>query len=406
MAAPVLKLAKLQDADLKGKNVVVRVDYNVPIKDGKVGDEKRIAATVPTVKHLLENGCRVVLLSHLGRPKGKVAPEFSLKPLVPSVEKLMGAKVHFASDCVGPEADKAVAAAKKGEIVLLENLRFHPEEEANDAAFAKQLAKHGEFFVQDAFGTVHRAHASTAAIAAYLPGCIGFLVQKELEFLDRAVKSPERPFLAIIGGAKVSDKIMVLNNLLDSVDMLLIGGGMAYTFLVAQNVGIGKSLLEADKVEEAKTIIAKAYKKHAQCLLPADHVAVQELKPEAKSQVTQSMAVPDGWLGVDIGPRTIAIFKEHIKQAKTIFWNGPLGVFEMDAFANGSLEIARALVEATQNGTTTIVGGGDSLSVLKKAGIKSSQLSHCSTGGGASMELLEGKALPGLTALSQKAEVK
>ncbi|MDD2773374.1 MAG: phosphoglycerate kinase [Elusimicrobiales bacterium] len=405
MANEILKIARLQDADIKGKNVVVRVDYNVPIKDGKVENDKRIAATVPTVKYLLENGCRVVLMSHLGRPKGKVAPEFSLAPTVPVIEKLMGAKVHFAKDCIGPEAENVVNAAQKGELVLLENLRFHPEEEKNDKAFARQLASYGEFFVQDAFGTVHRAHASTAAIAEFLPGAAGFLVQKELEYLDRTIRNPQRPFLAIIGGAKVSDKIMVLNNLLGVVDMLIIGGGMAYTFLQAQNVAIGKSLVEPDKVGEAKDIIAKSYSKHVECLLPADHVIVQEVKPDAPSQITQAMAIPDGWAGVDIGPRTTALFIERIKKARTIFWNGPLGIFEMDAFANGSVSIAKALAEATKTGATTIVGGGDSLSVLKKAGVKASELTHCSTGGGASMEFLEGKTLPGLAALSKSASL-
>jgi phosphoglycerate kinase len=401
MTQQTLKIARLQDMDVKGKNVVVRVDYNVPIKDGKVENDKRIAATVQTVKYLLENGCRVVLMSHLGRPKGKVAPEFSLAPAVPVIEKLMGAKVHFAKDCIGPEATSVVNAAGKGELVLLENLRFHPEEEKNDEAFAKQLASYGEIFVQDAFGTVHRAHASTAAIAKFLPGCIGFLVQKELEYLDRAIRNPQRPFLAIIGGAKVSDKILVLNNLLNVVDMLMIGGGMAYTFLQAQNVSTGKSLVEAERVGEAKDIIAKAYAKHVECLLPADHVIAQELKEGVPTQTTQAMSIPEGWMGLDIGPRTVENFREHIRKAKTIFWNGPLGVFENDLFANGSVAIARELVEATKNGATTIVGGGDSLSVLKKAGIKSTALTHCSTGGGASMEFLEGKPLPGLVALSK-----
>ena len=401
MTQQTLKIARLQDMDVKGKNVVVRVDYNVPIKDGKVENDKRISATVQTVKYLLSNGCRVVLMSHLGRPKGKVALEFSLAPAVPVIEKLMGAKVHFAKDCIGPEAEAAVSAAKKGEIVLLENLRFHPEEEKNDEAFAKQLASYGEIFVQDAFGTVHRAHASTAAIAKFLPGCIGFLVQKELEYLDRAIRNPQRPFLAIIGGAKVSDKIMVLNNLLDMVDMLMIGGGMAYTFLQAQNVATGKSLVEADRVGEAKDIIAKAYAKHVECLLPADHVIAQELKEGVPTQTTQAMSIPEGWMGLDIGPRTVTNFCEHIRKAKTIFWNGPLGVFENDLFSNGSIMIARELAEATKNGATTIVGGGDSLSVLKKAGIKADALTHCSTGGGASMEFLEGKPLPGLVALSK-----
>ncbi|MFA6582831.1 MAG: phosphoglycerate kinase [Elusimicrobiaceae bacterium] len=396
------KLPKIQDMDLRNKNVLVRVDYNVPIKDGKVADDKRIAATVKTVKYLLDNNCRVTLMAHLGRPKGNVAPEFSLKPVVASIEKLMGAKVHFAPTCVGPEADKVVDAAKKGEIVLLENLRFHPEEEKNDPAFAKQLARHGQLFVEDAFGAIHRAHASTAAIAQYLPGCTGFLVQKELEFLGPLINNPAKPFLAIIGGAKVSDKITVLDKLLEKVDMLLIGGGMAYTFLKAQNVSIGTSLVEDDKVASATEIIAKAYGRHVECLLPADHVIAKGITETGNVKTTQAMAIPEGWMGLDIGPRSITLFKEHISKAKTIFWNGPVGVFETDEFAAGSLEIAKALVEATKAGATTVVGGGDSLRVLKKAGIKADQLSHCSTGGGASMEFLEGKELPGLAALLPK----
>lgn len=404
MTTETLKLVRVQDVDIKGKNVVVRVDYNVPIKNGVVENDKRISATVKTVKYLLENGCRVVLMSHLGRPKGKVAPEFSLQPCVPVVEKLMGAKVHFAPDCIGPEVAKAVAGAKKGELVLLENLRFHPEEEKNDPEFAKQLASYGEIFVQEAFGTVHRAHASTAAIAKYLPGVIGFLVQTELEFLDRAIRNPKRPFLAVIGGAKVSDKILVLQNLLDLVDGIVIGGGMAYTFLAAQNVSIGKSLVESDKINEAKDIISKAYQKKVEILLPSDHVVAQELKEGVPTQTTPGMAIPEGWMGLDIGPRTIGMFSERVKGAKTVFWNGPVGVFENDLFAKGSLSIAQAMVEATKNGATTIIGGGDSLSVLKKAKIKTSELSHCSTGGGASMEFLEGKVLPGLAAISRNKE--
>ena len=398
----VLKLAKVQDAHLKDKSVLVRVDYNVPLKDGVITDDTRIRETLKTVKLLLDANCKVVLMAHLGRPKGKPEPKYSLKPVAAHLEKLAGAKVHFATDCVGPEADKVVAAAKKGEIVLLENLRYHAEEEKNDEKFAKQLAKHGEFFVQDAFGALHRAHASTAAIAKLLPGAIGFLVQKELEYLDKTMVSPARPFLAIIGGAKVSDKISVLYSLIEKVDTLIIGGGMAYTFLAAQNTNIGKSLLEADKVEDAKNIILKAHRNNVEMLLPADHRVVQEIKPDAKVEVTQAMAVPDGWIGVDIGPRTELLFADKIKGAKTIFWNGPVGIFETPAFASGSITVAGAMAQATRNGATTILGGGDTLSVLKTAKVKPENISHCSTGGGASLEFIEGKQLPGLVALSQK----
>lgn len=398
----VLKLAKVQDAKLQDKNIVVRVDYNVPIKDGVIKDDTRIRGTMKTLKLLLEGKNRVVLMAHMGRPKGKVDPKYTLKPVADRLAELSGAKVHFAPDCVGPEADKVVDAAKKGEIVLLENLRYHAEEEKNDEAFAKKLARHGEFFVQDAFGALHRAHASTAAIASHLPGSIGFLVQKELEYLDKAMVSPVRPFLAIIGGAKVVDKIAVLYSLIEKVDTLIIGGGMAYTFLAAQNTNIGNSLLEADKVDEAKKIILKAHRNNVELLLPADHRVVEEIKPDAKVDVTQAMAVPDGWTGVDIGPRSEMLFTDKIKGAKTIFWNGPVGIFETPAFASGSIAVASAMASATRAGSTTILGGGDTLSVLKTAKVKSENISHCSTGGGASLEFVEGKQLPGLVALSQK----
>ncbi|MEI7529721.1 MAG: phosphoglycerate kinase [Elusimicrobiota bacterium] len=398
----VLRLAKVQDAHLKDKNVLVRVDYNVPLKDGVVKDDTRIRETLKTVKLLLAGNCKVVLMAHLGRPKGKPDPKYTLKPVAEHLEKLAGVKVHFAPDCVGPAADKVVAAAKKGEIVLLENLRYHPEEEANGEAFAKLLARHGEFFVQEAFGALHRAHASTAAVAHLLPGAIGFLVQKELEYLDRAMVSPARPFLAIIGGAKVSDKISVLYSLLEKVDTLIIGGGMAYTFLAAQNTNIGNSLLEADKVDQAKDIILKAHRNNVEMLLPADHRVVQKIEPGAKVEITQAMAVPDGWTGVDIGPRTELLFADKIKASKTIFWNGPVGIFETPEFASGSITVANAMAQATKNGATTILGGGDTLSVLKTAKVKPENISHCSTGGGASLEFVEGKQLPGLVALSQK----
>ncbi len=398
----VLRLAKVQDAHLKDKNVLVRVDYNVPLKDGVVKDDTRIRETLKTIKLLLAGNCKVVLMAHLGRPKGKPDPKYTLKPVAEHLEKLAGVKVHFAPDCVGPAADKVVAAAKKGEIVLLENLRYHPEEEANGEAFAKLLAKHGEFFVQEAFGALHRAHASTAAVAHLLPGAIGFLVQKELEYLDRAMVSPARPFLAIIGGAKVSDKISVLYSLLEKVDTLIIGGGMAYTFLAAQNTNIGNSLLEADKVDQAKDIILKAHRNNVEMLLPADHRVVQKIEPGAKVEITQAMAVPDGWTGVDIGPRTELLFADKIKASKTIFWNGPVGIFETPEFASGSITVANAMAQATKSGATTILGGGDTLSVLKTAKVKPENISHCSTGGGASLEFVEGKQLPGLVALSQK----
>ncbi len=395
-------IVKIQDVDLKGKTVLMRVDYNVPLKDGKVDNPKRITATEKTVKYLLGQGCKLVLIAHLGRPKGKVAPEFSLAPVAPEVEKIMGTKVHFGKDCIGAEAQAAVAAAKPGEIVLLENLRFHPEEEKNDENFAKELAKLGDVFVQEAFGTVHRAHASTSAITKFLPAAAGYLIQKEVEFLGGAIENPARPFAAIIGGAKVSDKIMVLNNLLDKVNVLIVGGGMAFTFNKALGYEVSNSLLEADKIEEAKSIMEKAKAKGVKLLLPVDNVCAQEFKDGIPTVTTETPNIPTGYMGLDIGPKTIKLFEEELLKCKTVFWNGPVGVFEMESYAKGSFAIAETLVKMTENGAITIIGGGDSLNVLKKAKISSSKVSHASTGGGASMEFVEGKELPGLTALLKK----
>jgi phosphoglycerate kinase len=394
-----LKLKRLQDLTFKGKRVLVRVDYNVPMKGAKIEDNARIRETLKTLHALIDGGAKLILIAHLGRPKGKVEPKYSLKPVADELAKLLKMPVAFASDCVGPVADKAVAALKPGDVLLLENLRFHAEEEANDPAFAKALAKHGELFIQDEFGALHRAHASTTGVAKYLPGAIGFLVQRELEFLDRAIGNPARPFLAIIGGAKVSDKLAVLDKLLDRVDVLLIGGGMAYTFLAAQGISIGKSLLEKDQVDAAKAIIEKGYNKKVEILLPADHLAVREIKADAAVTVTQAMSIPADLIGVDIGPHTIEFFTEHVSKAKTTFWNGPMGIFEIPAFAKGSFAVAEAMAAATKKGSVTIVGGGDSLSVVAKAKL-ADKMSHCSTGGGASLELLEGKVLPGLAALA------
>ena len=394
-------IKKIQDMDLKNKKVLVRVDYNVPLKDGKVDNNKRIVATEKTIKHLLDNNCRIVLMAHLGRPKGKVCPEFSLAPVAAEVEKLFGVKVHFAKDCIGPEADKVVDAAKNGEIVLLENLRFHPEEEKNDVEFAKQLAKHGELFVQEAFGTVHRAHASTSAVAQFLPSCAGYLVQKEVEFLGKALENPARPFAAVVGGAKVSDKIMLLNNLMDKVNVLVIGGGMAYTFLKVQGAEIGKSLFDAEKEAEAKAVLAKAQEKGVKILLPVDHVCGKEFAENTEPVAVDNVNIPADLMGLDIGPKTIAAFREELLKCKTIFWNGPMGVFEFPNFAKGSFAIAQAMIDATKAGATTIIGGGDSVNVLKKGKFNQKELSHVSTGGGASMEFVEGKELPGLVALAK-----
>ena len=393
------KIKKIQDMDLKNKKVLVRVDYNVPLKDGKVDNNKRIVATEKTIKHLLDNNCRVVLIAHLGRPKGKVCPEFSLAPVAEEVAKVFGVKVNFAKDCIGAEADKVVAETKNGEIALLENLRFHPEEEKNDAEFAKQLAKHGEVFVQEAFGTVHRAHASTSAIADYLPACAGYLVQKEVEFLGKALENPARPFAAVIGGAKVSDKILLLNNLLDKVNVLIIGGGMAYTFLKAKGMEIGKSLVDDTKIEEAKQVMAKAQEKGVKMLMPIDFRVSKEFSETATA--TEVDQIPADMESMDIGPKTEKLFRDALLECKTIFWNGPMGVFEFPNFAKGSFAIANAMIEATKNGAISIIGGGDSVNVLKKGKINQKDFSHVSTGGGASMEFVEGKELPGLVALAK-----
>jgi phosphoglycerate kinase len=400
MSKTILKLAKVQDSSIKGRNIVMRVDYNVPIDNGIIVDDTRIKASLKTLKYLLDLKCKVTLISHLGRPKGN-EPKYSLKPVASHLQELIGAKVYFAPDCIGENTKRIVEEAVPGEIVLLENLRFHSEEKKNDADFAKQLSEYGDFFIQEAFGTLHRAHASTAGISKYLDNAIGFLVQKELEYLDKSMINPARPFVAIIGGAKVSDKIDVLYSLIDKADTIIIGGAMAYTFLAAQYSNVGKSLVEKEKIEDAKKIILKAFKNDVELLLPADHTVVKEIKFDAPKEVTQSMAIGDNWIGVDIGPRSEMLFIEKIKGAKTVFWNGPLGIFETDAFAHGSIAIAKAMVAATKKGAATILGGGDTLGVIKKANISPDQLSHCSTGGGASLEFIEGKKLPGLVALSQ-----
>ena len=392
-------IKKMQDMDLKNKKVLVRVDYNVPLKDGKVDNTKRIVATEKTIKHLLDNNCRVVLIAHLGRPKGKVCPEFSLAPVAAEVEKLFGVPVHFAKDCVGPEADKVVAETKNGEIALLENLRFHPEEEKNDLEFAKQLAKHGEVFVQEAFGTVHRAHASTSAVAQLLPSGAGYLVQKEVEFLGKALENPARPFAAVIGGAKVSDKILLLNNLLDKVNVLIIGGGMAYTFLKAKGMEVGKSLLDETKIDEAKQVMQKAADKGVKMLMPVDFRVAKEFSETATATIVDE--IPADMEAMDIGPKTEKLFADELLKCKTIFWNGPMGVFEFPNFAHGSFAIAEAMIAATKNGAISIIGGGDSVNVLKKGKINQKEFSHVSTGGGASMEFVEGKELPGLVALAK-----
>ena len=388
------------DIDVKGKRVLVRVDYNVPLNEnGEVSDDKRIVASLPTVNYLLEQGARIILCSHLGRPKGVVAPEFSMAPVAKRLAALLpNVKITFATDCIGEEAEKKAAELKDGEILLLENLRFHKEEEKNDPEFAKKLAALAEVYVSDAFGTVHRAHASTAGVAAYLPAVAGFLIGKELSVMGEALNNPKRPFVAILGGAKVSDKIGVIKNLLTKCDRLLIGGGMAYTFVKAQGYEIGKSLLDAENIELAKELMADAKKRGVQLLLPLDTVIADRFAEDAEYKTVDIDKMPEGWIGVDIGEKTNKLFADAIADAKTVIWNGPMGVFEMKPFAKGTEAVARACAEC---GGTTIIGGGDSASAVKKLGF-ASKMTHISTGGGASLEYLEGIELPGVAALNDK----
>ncbi len=390
----------VMDVDVKGKRVLVRVDYNVPLNDaGEVTDDKRITASLPTVNYLLEHGARVILCSHLGRPKGEPKPEFSLKPVAVRLAQLLpNVKIGFVEDCIGPEAKRKAMALNDGEILLLENLRFHKEEEKNDPAFAKELASLAELYVSDAFGTVHRAHASTAGVAAYLPAVAGFLIGKELSVMGEALEKPERPFVAILGGAKVADKIGVIKNLLQKCDTLIIGGGMAYTFFKAVGYEIGDSLLDADSIGLAGELMAEAKERGVKLLLPVDTVVADNFSADAQHKTVKSNAIPAGWQGLDIGEETCRLFTEEIKKAKTVIWNGPMGVFEFPAFAKGTAAVAEACAEC---GGTTIIGGGDSASAVKKLGF-ADRMTHISTGGGASLEFLEGKILPGVAALNDK----
>ncbi|MCK5534264.1 phosphoglycerate kinase [bacterium] len=396
-------MAKMTIKDITLRNkVLMRVDFNVPLNEKReITDTTRIERVLPTIKYLLEKNCSLILMSHLGRPKGKVVSALSLAPVAIKLEELLGQKVLMASDCIGGEVESVVNNLKPGEIILLENLRFHPEEEKNDEVFASQLAALGDIFIQDAFGTVHRAHASTAGICKFLPSAAGFLLEKEIKFLDNALQKPARPFLAILGGAKVSDKIAVIDSLLNKVDSLLIGGAMAYTFLEAQGIKTGKSLVEKDKIDLAGKLLKKAERENVVFLLPTDHVIAEEISETAETKVSQEIEIPDQWMGVDIGPITIRRYKAIIKEAKTIIWNGPMGIFENEKFAAGTMQIAQAIGEVTQEGVISIVGGGDSVAAVEKAGV-SDKLSHISTGGGASLELLEGKELPGIAALQEK----
>ncbi len=389
----------VKDIDLKGKKVLVRCDFNVPMDEERnITDNTRIVAALPTIQYLLENNCAVILCSHLGRPKGEFKPEFSLEPVAKELAKLLDKEVIMAKDVIGEDATEKAANLKTGQVMLLENVRFHREETDNDTEFAKKLANMAEIYVNDAFGAAHRAHASTAGVAAYLPAVSGFLIEKELKFLGNALNNPERPFVAILGGAKVSDKIGVIDSLLEKVDTLMIGGGMAYTFFKAQGYGVGDSICELDKLDLAKELMEKAKQKGVKLILPVDTKIGKEFKPDTESKTVAWTEIPDGWEGFDIGEETIKMFVEELKSAKTVVWNGPVGLFEFEQFAIGTNSIAKALSEID---ATTIIGGGDSAAAVKKAGLED-KMTHISTGGGASLEFLEGKKLPGIECLLDK----
>jgi len=390
----------IKDIDVQGKKVLVRCDFNVPIdsETGKITDNRRIRGALPTIKYLLDNNAKVILCSHLGRPKGEVNPKYSLKPVAEELSRLLERPVTLAKDVIGEDAENLTSNIKNQEVVLLENVRFHKEEEKNDPEFAKKLASFAEIYVNDAFGTAHRAHGSTAGVADYLPAVSGFLIEKELEFLGSALEKPERPFVAILGGAKVSDKIGVIENLLEKVDTLIIGGGMAYTFYKAQGHNIGTSICEEDKLDLATALLEKAKQKGVNLMLPVDNHVAAEYSNDSEDKFVESTEIPEGFMGLDIGPKTIEIFKDAIKDAKTVLWNGPLGVTEFSKFAEGTKAVANALAESD---AVTVIGGGDSAAAIEKMGL-ADKMTHISTGGGASLEFLEGKVLPGIACLNDK----
>jgi phosphoglycerate kinase len=390
----------IDKVDLKNKKVLVRVDFNVPLDENlNVTNDNRIVESIPTIKKIISSGGKAILMSHLGRPKGERKPEFSLKPAVERLSKLLGKEVKLAPDCIGAETEKLVNEMKPGDVVLLENLRFHKQEEKNDPEFAKQLASLGDVYVNDAFGSAHRAHASTEGVTKFIETCAaGYLMQKELDYLGSALTNPKRPYCAVLGGAKISGKIDVINNLLDKVDTLIVGGGMAFTFFKAQGKEIGKSLLEAEKLDLAKELLEKVKTSKLKFLLPVDVVVADEFKNDSPATIVDIDKIPADKMGLDIGPKSIKLFSDELMKSKTIVWNGPMGVFEMDNFAKGTFAIANALAKATENGAITVIGGGDSAAAIAKAGLEN-KVSHVSTGGGASLEFLEGKILPGVAAL-------
>jgi phosphoglycerate kinase len=393
----------IRDLDLTGKRVFIRVDFNVPLEGGRVSDDTRIRETLPTLRLAVERGARLVLASHLGRPKGKIDPKYSLASVAAKLAELLGKPVAFAADCVGADAEAKSQALKNGEMLLLENVRYHPEEEKNDPEFSKQLAALcDQVFVCDAFGSAHRAHASVVGITKFVrQSAAGLLMEKELKYLGKAVSNPERPFVAVLGGAKVSDKIEVVQNLMKLADAMLIGGAMAYTFLKSQGLPVGKSLVENDKLDLARALLDEAKSKKFRLLLPVDHVLAESIDATAPAKTTDIASTPEILMGLDIGPKTIAEFSAEIAKAKTIVWNGPLGMFEKPAFAQGTLAMARAVAAATAKGATSIVGGGDSVAAVEQSGL-AHQISHISTGGGASLEFLAGEKLPGVEALSER----